>query len=236
MLNNRSQSKLRASSIAARVGDSCGCGKLAPGLKLAETILPCLLVLVETVIGGEIDNQALAAAQSLNEGLADSVGERQNPGIDLAILIQLSHLLRRQTLVDDLALAVALQLLALKFTGGDMSEIHHGVLVQKIDKSLTSVATGSNEANSRGSVIGGILHTQRRVRVGLGSVGQASGGREASSLCDSEASAEGDLGHGRNEGGGSGGNAAGAGAQGGGGSGQHDSDEERAQLTTVGSS
>src|SRR6478752_6926867 len=130
------------------VGDSCSCGKLASGLKLAKTILPCLLVLVETVIGGKIDNQALAVAQSLNEGLADSIGERQNPGIDLAILIQLSNLLRRQTLIDDLALAVALQLLSLKFTGRNVSKIHHGVLVQKIDKSLTSVATSSNEANS----------------------------------------------------------------------------------------
>lgn len=73
------------------------------------------------------------------------------------------------------------------------------MLVKKIDQGLACIAAGSNEADSRGGGVGGILDAQGRVRVCGGSVRQLAGGRKTASLREVDASTDGDLGLGRDE-------------------------------------
>ena len=46
------------------------------------------------------------------------------------------------------------------------------MLVDKVDESLAGIASGANETNARGSIVGGVLFAQGRVRVCVEGVGQ----------------------------------------------------------------
>lgn len=114
VLSNGRQSQLSTSRVASRNTDARRLGNLASLNNLRKTIGPRV---IEPVVGGKIDDQALALTQSPHERLANSIGESHDPTVHLAILVHLSHLLGRQALVDNLALGVTLQLLAFELSG-----------------------------------------------------------------------------------------------------------------------
>lgn len=47
------------------------------------------------------------------------------------------------------------------------------MLVDEVDESLAGIASGANETNARGGIVGGVLSAERRVRVCVEGVGQA---------------------------------------------------------------
>jgi len=93
-------------------------------------------LLVPSVIGREIDNKALAvdAIQSVDVRRADTVGKGHDPAVHLALTVQLSNILGRQGLVDDLALAVSLEFLASKLSGRDVRKFDVRVLVKQLNQ------------------------------------------------------------------------------------------------------
>ncbi len=131
----------------------------------------------------------------MHKRLTDTIGQGQNPTVDLAVLVQLSHLLGRQVLIDDVALGISLELLAGEFSGRYMSNVHVGVLVEQIDQGLACIAAGANEANAGRHIVGGMLLARGRVRVGRDGIGQTSRRREGTGLGDGGASTEGGRRH-----------------------------------------
>lgn len=171
--NERSNAELGSSGVAAGVGNAGGTGNLGPVNELGQTVGP---LVVETVVGAQVNDNVTALGtfvNGINEGLADTIRQSHNPAVDVTVSGHLADVIGAEILVDNLALLVALELLASELTGGDVAEIHVGVGVEQADQSLACVAAGANEGNLGGLGVGGVLLTKGRVRVG-GSIGAES--------------------------------------------------------------
>lgn len=166
--NEGSNSKLGSGGVASRVGNAGGTGNLGALNQLGKTVGP---LGVEAVVGAEVnDDVALLGAlvDGIDKGLADAVGQSHDPAVDVAVGGHLADIVGAEVLVGDVALLVALELLASQLAGGDVAEIHVGVGVEQVDQSLASVATGADEGNLGGLGVGVVLLSERGVRVGGG--------------------------------------------------------------------
>lgn len=124
---------------------------------------------IESKISREVNNDALAIAliQGLNVRLANTIGKSHDPAVHLSVTVQPSNVLGRQCLVDDLALGVFLEFLASKLSRRHMAKVHIRVLVQELNESLASVASGAYQANPRRRVVCRILLAEGRVGIGI---------------------------------------------------------------------
>lgn len=139
---------------------------------------------LETVVGREVDNGALAAlslggVDGVNEGLADSVRESHDPGIDLVVLSHLADVLGREVRVLDVRLGVTLEGETVELTRRDVGEVEVGVVVDKVNEVLASVATGADQGNTLAGSLSGVAAA---LLSGTGTEGGASGGREGAGV------------------------------------------------------
>lgn len=139
---------------------------------------------LETVVGREVDDGALAAlslggVNGVNEGLADSVGESHDPGINLVVLSHLADVLGGEVRVLDVRLGVTLEGKAVKLARRDVGEVEVGVVVDQVNKVLAGVATGTNQGDT---LAGGLSGVAAALLGGTGTEGGASGGREGASV------------------------------------------------------
>ena len=169
MVLEGSDGELGARRVAAWVADA---GRGADFRALGEFGQAICPVVVEAVVGGEVDDDALAVAglgyciESIDVGLADAVGERHDPAVYFAVFVELRDVLGRQCLVDDLALGVALQFLTSKLSRRHMAQIHQRVVVEQVNQGLAGIASSSYEADARLCFVGGILLAEGRIGVG----------------------------------------------------------------------
>lgn len=83
--NNRSDSNLSSGGIAAGVGNTSSLGDLGATDQLGQAIGP---LVVETVVGAQVDNHVSVVGtlvNSINEGLADTVGKGHHPAVDITV-------------------------------------------------------------------------------------------------------------------------------------------------------
>jgi hypothetical protein len=166
--NNGSNGDLRGGGIATRVGNTSGLGNLGAANQLGKTVGP---LAVETVVSAQVDNHVSVLStlvDCIHKGLADTVGESHNPAVNVAVGRHALDIFGAEVLVDDLALVVALQLLASQLARRDVSEVKVGVGVNQADESLSGVATGTDESDLGGLGVGLVLLSEGRVRVGCG--------------------------------------------------------------------
>ena len=142
MGEERSNPKLRRSGVAARIGDAGSFGDKGAVNEFREAISPCW---VETIIGGEVDNDALGAAfvDGVHPGFSDAVREGHDPDVNSVFFGEFADVLGRQILICNFMFLVAFQFLTSKFARGDMSKVHIRVSVKEIYQCLASVTTGA---------------------------------------------------------------------------------------------
>jgi hypothetical protein len=151
IVNKRRNGQLSSRRVAAGVADPGRLANLGALGELWQTIRPRV---GEAIVGGEINNDALVITlvldliESVDVGLAHGIGQSHDPAVDLLILVQLSNILRRQRLVDDLALGVALELLATELSRRHVAEVHHGMVIQEVNQSLAGISSSTDQTNA----------------------------------------------------------------------------------------
>ena len=171
--NQGTNSNLGGGSVASRVGYPGSLSNLGPVDQLRETIGP---LAVETVVRTQIDDHVTllgALVDSIDEGLANAVGEGHDPAVNVAVLRHALHIIRAQVLIGDITLVVALQLLACELPRRHMAKVQVRVGVDQADQGLTGVATGTNKSNLGRLVVRDVLLPERGVRVRGGVVPDA---------------------------------------------------------------
>lgn len=127
---------LRCSSIAARIRYPRRSRDLRSVDELRETVGP---LVVEAVVGAEINDDAFAAADFVNgihERFADAVGESHDPAVNLTSFFHPADVVWTEVFVRDLALVVAFKFLTGEFAGGDVAKVHMGVVVEDVNECL----------------------------------------------------------------------------------------------------
>ena len=168
--DKRSDSNLSSSRIASRVGDTGSLGNLGTADQLRKTVSP---LLIEAVVGTEINDHIAGLGtlvDSIDEGLADTVGESHNPAVNITVGRHALDIIGAEVLVDNLTLVIALQLLASQLTRRNMTQVQVRVSVDQVDQRLASVTASSNQSNLGRAGVGHVLvrasanHTRSRER------------------------------------------------------------------------
>lgn len=136
MVHQRRDTHLRSCGVAPWVRDARGFGDLGSVDEFRETVGP---VVVEAVVRAKVHDDAFAAADFINgidEGFADTVGERHDPAVDVAFFFHAADIVWAEVFVGDIALVVAFELLTGEFTRGDVAEVHVRVVVEDFNECL----------------------------------------------------------------------------------------------------
>lgn len=167
----RCNTELCGGCVTPWVGNTGGFGNVGSIDKLWKTVGP---LAIESVVCGEVDDDAvlrsLAFIDSINEWLADAVGKCHDPAVDFSCFLHTANIFSREVLVGDISLFIALEFLASKLAGRDVSKIHVWVCIEETDESLSSVSSSTNQGDLGWSCVRRVLGTERRVWVGCSSI------------------------------------------------------------------
>lgn len=191
--NQRGDSNLGCSRVAARVGNASSLGDIGTCDQLGKSVSP---LGVEAVIGAEINNDVAllrTLVHGIDERLANAVRQRHDPAVNVTVGRHALDIVGTQVLIGDLTLVITLQLLARQLARRNVAQVQVRVGVDQADQSLAGVTAGSNKSNLGRLAVGHVLLAQGGVgvrrRVGAnGSYGhgRTSGARSPQSVTSRE--------------------------------------------------